>query len=156
MKSSTRPVLLAGLLSVLLAVAVLVVPSAAQARQYAWSDWTARTDQVKARYDMYFSPGTTSVWQFQRNHRHTGKRQVRVIVSDWYFESDTFGPWRASAWKGIRSGAKVTIRGTLVFPCFHRDGHGYKMVAQVRKKVHGAWSAPRDLASSTSTGSLGC
>jgi len=156
MKSSTRSALLAVLLSVLLSAAALVLPSAAQARDHAWSSWSHRTYQVKARYDMYFTPGTTSVWQFQRSRAHAGKRQVRVTVADWNLQTGALGAPRATAWKAIKRGAKVTVKGPLVFGCYYRDGHGYKMVAEVRSKVHGAWSAPRELSSSQGSGSLGC
>lgn len=153
MKLTVRSVLLA----LLLTASVLVLPASAQeARRYSWSSWTDRTFQVKTRYDEFFTPGTTSVWQFQRNHRHTGKRQVRVISADWYLDSDTFGPWTVGAWKPIGSGDTVTIKGSIVYPCQHRDGHGFKMIAQVRKKVHGVWSAPRDLTYNWGSGDLGC
>ena len=156
MKSTTRSALLAVLLSALLTAAALDLPSSAQARDHAWSSWTHRTYQVKARYDMYFTPGTTSVWQFQRSHGHAGKRQVRVTVADWNVQTGALGAWRASAWKGIKPGAKVTVKGPLVFGCYYRDGHGYKMVGEIRTKVHGTWSAPRELTSSQGSGSLGC
>jgi hypothetical protein len=156
MKSTTRSALLAVLLSVLLSAAALVLPSSAQARDHAWSSWTHRSYQVKARYDMYFTPGTKSVWQFQRAHGHPGKRQVRVNVADWNVQTGALTNWRASAWKGIKPGARVTITGPLVFGCYYRDGHGYEMVGEVRAKVHGVWSAPRELTSSMASGSLGC
>lgn len=135
------------LLTLLLAASVLVLPSSAQARTYAWGYWSDRTLQVKARVDGYSSPGTTSAWQFQRGHRNTGKRQVRVIYRTWYVDSNTFGTtWTAGAWKGIKPGHKLIVTGPLVFGCFQRDGHiGAQMVAQVRKKTRAGWSAPRDV-----------
>lgn len=155
MKSFVRPVLLA----VLVSVAVLLPSSAdaREARHYAWGSWSDRTFQVKTRQDGYFTPGTKSAWQFQRNHKHSGKRQVRVIYRTWYFDSDTFGAWTTGNWKRIAPGDKFIVKGPLVFGCFNRDGRiGAQMFAQVRKRAHGAWSAPRDLGSSTATFALDC
>ena len=153
MKSFARPVLLV----VLLVAAVLVVPSSAQARTYAWGSWSDRSLQVKTRQDGYFSPGTKSAWQFQRNSRQTGKRQVRVIYRTWYLDNETYGPWVAGTWRGISPGQKLIVTGPLVFGCYYRDGHtGAEVVAQVRKKVHGTWAAPHELDSGLGSYALNC
>jgi hypothetical protein len=159
MKLTVKSVLLA----LLLAVSALVLPSSAQAqhsadaRDYAWGYWSDPALQVKARADGYAEPGTKSAWQFKRGHRQTGKRQVRVIYRTWYFDPDTFGAWVTGHWKGIAPGQKMIVKGPLVFGCYYRDGHiGAQMVAQVRKKVHGHWSAPRELQTQTGTFIFNC
>jgi hypothetical protein len=155
MKSLVRVVL-----ALLVSAAVLMVPSSAEARQsrhYAWGSWWDPTFQVKVREDGYFTPGTKSAWQFQRGHKHGGKRQVRVIARTWYFDADTFGPWTVGPWKKLRPGDKRIVKGPLVFGCFNRDGRiGAQQIAQVRKRGHHGWSAPRDLGTSTGTFALDC